>query len=726
MTTSLIIVSNRLPVSVKKVDGKLEFYPSIGGLATGLASYATDKKNKWIGWPGVSSEEVTEKEKQDIATELGKHNCYPVFLTKKQLEDYYNGYSNSILWPLFHDVPIAVAATKKRDEYWKAYRKVNAAFADAALALSSKGNTIWVHDYQLLLLPALLRKERTDDRIGFFLHIPFPPTETFKQLKYGDALVAGMLGADLIGFHTDGYVQNFLSTAQHYDVGVIDKKKVILQGRVARVTDFPMGIDYEKFARAVKLRAVKTELAKLRIKYRGRKLILTVDRLDPTKGLVERAAAYKEFLVRNPQMRGKVVMAMLAVPSRTDIDEYKKLKTKLETLVKDINDTFGSKHWQPLDYMYRSVPFEQLTALYQRADVAFIVPLRDGMNLVAKEYLASQPNQNGVLVLSKTAGAAEELKDAIMVDPTKPHTLVKGLSRALAMPEKELKARVSSMQDLISTSTVQVWAGKFMKSLKQTSGLEVSRTHSLSLARQKAIIAAFRAANSHTLFLDYDGVLMPFSDKPEKAKPTKELKSLLKKLANSAKVVIISGRSRTDLEAWLGDLPVALVAEHGAFSRDADKKRWSTLETVTEWKQPVLSLLEKYAALTPGAFVEEKESALVWHYRKAKPYYAQKYLVILKRLLAPLARRYNLSVHQGNMILEVNPQNIHKGRAASKRLEDKTEFVLAIGDDYTDEDMFAALPTHTITIKVGRGRTKARYRAKNVVAVQDLLKKLRT
>ncbi|HET8709511.1 MAG TPA: bifunctional alpha,alpha-trehalose-phosphate synthase (UDP-forming)/trehalose-phosphatase [Candidatus Saccharimonadales bacterium] len=726
MSPSLIIVSNRLPVSVKKTpDGELDFYPSIGGLATGLASYATNKRNKWIGWPGVASEDVTEKEKQIITHELANHNCYPVFLTRKQLDDYYNGYSNSILWPLFHDVPIAAATMKNRADYWKAYRKVNAAFADVTLALSTRGSRIWVHDYQLLLLPALLRKERPNDKIGFFLHIPFPGFKSFSKLDYADALLAGMLGADLLGFHTESYVQNFLSCCQEYDMGLVGRKDVILQDRVVRVTDFPMGIDYTKWTQAAKTKEVRAELAKFRVKYLGLKVILTVDRLDPTKGLVERAAAYKEFLVRNPQLRGKVVMVMLAVPSRTEIDAYKKLRTKLEALVDDINATFGTRTWQPVDYLYQSMPFAQLTALYQRADVAFIAPLRDGMNLVAKEYLAAQTNRKGVLVLSKTAGAAQELQDAVMVDPSKPSSLVRGLTRALTMPEKELKERVGSMQDLLSTATVQNWAGSFMKSLKSAGSLEAIRTPSLNDARRKAIVAAFRAADSRLLFLDYDGVLAPLTDKPDKAKPSQNMLKILEKLAKAAKIVIVSGRHKDDLEAWLGDLPVALVAEHGAFTREAGKKRWHTTEADVHWKDRVLPILEKYAALTPGAWVEDKDSAIVWHYRNAKTYYAQKHLVILKKLLTPLARSHKLSVQQGNKILEVRPEHIDKGQAVLQMVDNRTEFVLAIGDDYTDEDMFESLPPHATTIKVGRGRTAARYRAQNVAEVMELLKKLR-
>jgi trehalose 6-phosphate synthase/phosphatase len=726
MNPSLIIVSNRLPVSVKKVDGKLEFYPSVGGLATGLAGYATNRRNKWIGWPGVASEDVTEKEKQQIARELRRHNCYPVFLTQKQLDDFYSGYSNSILWPLFHDVPIAASARKKQAQYWRAYRKVNTAFADVVLALSTSGNQIWVHDYQLLLLPAMLRRERPEDRIGFFLHIPFPGALSYTELEEAEPLVAGMLGADLIGFHTTGYVQNFLDACEKLDVGTVGKGEVILPSRVVRVTDFPMGIDYAKWVRATGTRAVQSNLVKWRRRYRGLKVILTVDRLDPTKGLIERAAAYKEFLVQHPEMREKVVLSMLAVPSRTDIAAYQRLRTRLETLVDDINATFGNDGWKPVDYMYRSMPFEQLTALYQRADVAFIVPLRDGMNLVAKEFLAAQQSTRGVLVLSKTAGAAEELKDAIVVDPARPSTLVRGLAKALAMPEKELKERVDKMQDVLSKATVQNWAGNFMHALKQSGkDLRALRVPSLNTTRQRDIARSFRVAKHRQLFLDYDGTLAPFADTPDKAKPNASLLRLLQGLGRLADVTIVSGRDKTTLDDWLGDLPVTLVAEHGAFVRLKGKKRWQAASSDISWQRRVREELEKYAELTPGAFVEYKESALVWHYRKAKPYYAQKYLVILKRVLAPLARRHNLRVQQGHMILEVRPRGIDKGTAARKLLDPSTDFVLAVGDDVTDEDMFRTLPASSYTIKVGPGRTHARYRIQSVPELIKFLKKLK-
>jgi trehalose 6-phosphate synthase/phosphatase len=728
MQPRLIIVSNRLPVSVKKVDGKLEFFPSTGGLATGLAPYAKDKRNRWIGWPGLPSDGLSEKERQEISAELKKHNCYPVFLSQKQLSEFYDGYSNSILWPLLHDNPISDESQARREKLFKAYERVNAQYAETVLALSGSGTTIWVHDYQLMILPALLRLERPNDKIGFFLHTPFPTATNFAALVDAEALLAGVLGADLIGLHTASYVKNFLDTVHHFDSGITEHKKVILRDRVVRVTDFPIGIDYAKYEKARKSRGVTRELAKLRLQYAGLKVILTVDRLDPSKGLVERAKAYQTLLRENPKLRGKVVMIMLVVPSRMDVAEYQHLKVELEAVIKETNEEFGVMPWTPVDYLFTALPFEQVTALYRRADVAFITPLRDGMNLVAKEYLASKPNKNGVLVLSKTAGAADELKDAVMVDPRRPATLVKGLTKALNMKPKELRRRVGHMQDVLSTSTVQVWAGNFMHSLKQDTKLVPSRTWNLTPKKQRDVVEAYRRSKSRLLLLDYDGVLMAFHRNFADAQPTPKLSKLLTKLATDPKnnTVVISGRTKQDLELWFGDTPLQLVAEHGAYIRDPAGANWRTIpsEAVTGWQDKIHLVLEKYAALTPGAFVEVKQRSMVWHYRQATTYYAQKYLVVLKRVLKPMAASLGLQVQQGNMILEVRPDGVDKGTAAKHWLRKNPDFILAIGDDYTDEDTFAALPSYAFSVKVGRGRTAANYRLTNVEAVHTLLEKL--
>ena len=726
--SGLVIVSNRLPVSVKKVDGKLEFFPSIGGLATGLASYAKDSRNKWIGWPGIPSDDLTEKDRQEIAKELLNHNCYPVFLTKKQIDDYYNGYCNRLLWPLFHDLKVNKDAWAKESQFWKAFQRINELFAESVLALSTDGSIVWVHDYQLLLVPSLIHTKRPDDPIGFFLHIPFPQAKNFSKLADGEALAAGMLGAGLVGFHTKDYVENFMSTVDHYDLGVTLPHSVVIRNRSVRVQDFPMGIDYAKYEKARRSNEVEEALVRLKSRYADQKVVLTVDRLDPSKGLVERAKAYKSLLEQNPHLHGKVTLVMIVVPSRTEIEEYKILKDKLEHIVGEILAKFATKKWKPVDYRYEALPFHEVTALYRLADVAFIVPLRDGMNLVAKEYLASKSYQQGVLVLSKTAGAAQELKEAVMVDPKRQDSIVRGLKQAITSPKNKFKEQMKHMQEHLKVADVQTWASDFMGSLRESAPLS-SRfiTSTLTPPLIKRLVNDFSTAKKPLLLLDYDGVLASFTRNPDQAVPTKKVRHLLEKLGDKAVVIIISGRSRNDLELWLGDLPISLVAEHGMYTRKATNKKWygTPYEAPKYWQRIIQPIFEKYAQKAPGAFVEAKASSLVWHYRKTSPYYAQKYLIVLKQALKSYVKKSNLEMRQGNKILEIRPHGVNKGTSAIAWVNKiSPDFTLAIGDDYTDEDMFTSLAGDAHTIKVGRGRTAARYRVQNVEAVVELLDKL--
>jgi trehalose 6-phosphate synthase/phosphatase len=719
----VIIVSNRLPVSVKKVEGRLEFYPSVGGLSTGLSSYAGRKK--WIGWPGIPSDDLTDHEKTAIATELRKHNCYPVHLNQKQLDTFYNGYCNSILWPLFHNLPVGDAIHDDRN--WKSYREINKLYTSKVLELSRTSSTVWVHDYQLLLLPQFLRNERPNDHIGIFLHIPFPLSDVFKTLPNGKQLLNGMLGANLIGFHTSAYTENFLACCTEASLGIVGIQQIILPERTVRVTDFPMGIDYAKFSAANRSNAVKKAVRAYRRTYRRRKVILTVDRLDPTKGLVGRLKAYQQLLRKHPELHRKFVMVMLATPSRTDIAEYQVLKTQVEQLVADINARFGTAKWQPVDYHYNALPFEDVAALYQIADIAFIAPLRDGMNLVAKEFVASRNSRDGVLILSETAGAAKELSDAILVNPDEPASLELGLMTAINMPRKELRRRMRAMQQYLAKHTVQDWVGSFIDSLEQPNPNDWQRTATLNVKHTQDLITAYRRSRQRLLLFDYDGTLTPIADDPDDAKPSAHLLKLLRKFAQVSgnEVIIISGRNQQDMETWFGALPLTLVAEHGAFIRPAGETTWTSNNDISEtWKTVLKPFLKAYADRTPGAFVETKKSSLVWHYRMAPTYIAQKNLTILKRTLKPLIKSYGLQQRAGKKILEIKSPATTKGTILGHWLRPATDFIIAVGDDYTDEDMFTALPTFAFTIKVGKGRTKARLRVEGVPEVLSLIKSL--
>lgn len=723
--SQVIIVSNRLPVCVKKENGHLSFYPSVGGLATGLSSYADDRKNRWIGWPGIASEDLSQNDRQTIVDELEKHNCTPVFLSRHQINNFYNGYSNGVLWPLFHGLARG-HRTAAHEDWWRSYRQVNKEFAEAALNIGETGSRIWVHDYQLMLVPELLRAGRTDIIIGFFLHIPFPGTKTFIRLPQHKKLLQGMLGADVVGFHTPNYVTNFLTNVVLSGIAVRDGADLVIGERTVRVADFPMGIDYVKYAAATKSRTVKKAVSRYRKRYKKLRVIVAVDRLDPSKGLAERLNAYATLLERYPRLRGKVVFAMVAAPSRTDIPAYRQLTKRISVLVGEINNKFGTPKWQPVDYMNSVQPFEEVTALFRIADVAFIAPLRDGMNLAAKEFVASKRGK-GVLILSQTAGAAEELRDAILVNPKKPESLVDALHQALTMRKRELRRRLKNMQLQISTNTVHDWAKGFVETLQQPVPGTPVRTRALKGKLELNLLNDYRKSKRRLLLFDYDGSLVPFAEDYDAAQPPKSLTQQLEATGvnTSNDVVLISGRSPDDLQKWFGKLPISLVAEHGAAYKKAGNKSWQTIEKIdTKWKHQLIPILDKYANLTPGARVEIKPHSLVWHYRVASPYYAQKYAVTIKRLIKPLLKTFGLELLQGNKVLEIKNPLVSKGTAAKQWLGRDYDFIMAIGDDMTDEDLFAALPHSAYSVKVGRGHTQAHFRLDSSKNTIKLLKKL--
>jgi len=719
-------VSNRLPVTAKKVNGKLEYKEGGGGLATALSTFTTKRNSLWIGWPGIPEDDVTEADKQAITIHLKRKNCHPIWLTKKQLEYFYNGYSNSVLWPLFHDMESVTGDTPTN---WSMYKEVNQLFADTTLQLSNEKDTIWVHDYQLLMTPEMIRVKRAKAKIGFFLHIPFPASKHLFKTPHAHRLLKGMLGADVIGTHTPSYAQNFLDCCKEKGIGRVGSDKVSLPTRVVRVTDFPISIDYNAFSEMTQTAEVAREFRKLQRKYRGKKVILMSDRMDPTKGLVERLTAYQTLLRTHTELRGKVIMAMIAMPSRGEIEVYKNLRLKIEKLVIAINKEFGTKDWQPIDARFDSFPFAQYAALYRRADVAFIAPIRDGMNLVAKEFLASADKHDGVLVLSETAGAAEELKDAVLVNPKQPKTLVDGLQKALTMPKSELHRRAANMQRHIQHFNVDHWVDSFITTLENPLKLaSIQRTRTINKKLIAQLQADYDSAEKRLLLFDYDGTLTPIiSGDPADAKPTRKILKRLQKLnkPKNTDVVIVSGRSKEELQDWFGDLTIGIAAEHGAYFRRAHGKNWhKTSSSSQEWMDQINAIFDRYTDLTPGAHTERKNWALTWHYRNASPYYAQKNLVALRRVVKPIVKKYNLVIKEGNKVFEILPRDINKGRIAQEWLIQDQDFVLCVGDDTTDEDMFIAVPPSSWTVKVGRGLTEANYRLPDVAAVQALLKKL--
>ncbi|MBC7221237.1 bifunctional alpha,alpha-trehalose-phosphate synthase (UDP-forming)/trehalose-phosphatase [Candidatus Bipolaricaulota bacterium] len=717
----VIIVSNRLPVTAKQEEGTVQFVPSVGGLATGLRSVHAAGEGLWVGWPGIAADALRGKETA-VCRDLADVHCVPVFLTARDVRDYYGGFSNRTVWPLFHY--FTQHATYDRG-HWDAYRRVNERFAAATAEVARPGDTVWVQDYHLMLVPALLRARLPDVRIGFFLHIPFPSYEVFRLLPWRREILEGLLGADLVGFHTHDYVGHFLD-AVHALLGRGHASGEVDGGeRPVRADAFPMGIDYDRFRTAAEAPAARREAGRIRRHVGDRKVILSVDRLDYTKGVLERLEAFDLFLAENPAWRERVTLIFLLVPSRTRVEEYRDLKRQIDERVGRINGRHGSVGWVPIWYLYRSVPFERLVALYRAADVALVTPLRDGMNLVAKEYVASQVDGDGVLVLSEFAGAAQELGEALLVNPNDVPGLARAIGEALELPKRERVERMRRMQERVAAHTVEAWAADFLAELGAR-GRPEHVPQPLEREAADRLAAAYTKAESRLLLLDYDGTLVPFAPTPAQARPDRELRTLLSRLAEGSRneVVIVSGRDRETLAAWLGDLDVGLVAEHGAWVRERGGAWRATVSRDAAWKARVRPLLERYLRRTPGAILEEKAFALAWHFRRAEPYASRLRVPELREELRDLAAQLALHVLEGDHVIEVKAGPFHKGLAAARWLEREWGFVLAMGDDRTDEDLFASLPAGCWTIKVGGSRSRAAYRLPGPPDVRALLARL--
>lgn len=719
-----IIISNRLPVKMEILPGgEIRFKASEGGLATGLGSVYKQGENIWIGWPGHFVNNAEEQE--HVTRELTKENMRPVFLTADEIRLYYEGFSNEVLWPNFHYFPQLVVY---EDSYWESYEKVNQKFCDTVLQYTEEGDTIWVHDYQLLLLPQLLREKLPRIAIGYFNHIPFPSFEMFRMLPWRKSLLMGLLGADLIGFHTYDDMRHFLSSVSRLTPFSVKEQFVQRGERRIKVESFPMGIDYERYADSAAAPETISQEVEYRTALGGKRLILSIDRLDYTKGIPQRLRAFNEFLIRYPEFKEKVSLVMVVVPSRDQVGMYRDLKETVDELVGKINGTHGNMKWTPVHYFYRSIPMQKLSAYYRIADVGLVTPLRDGMNLVAKEFVASKLDKKGVLILSEMAGAAKELSDAILINPFNKNEFVQAMYQALTMPLQEQRSRIEKMQVSLKKYNIHHWVRIFMDGLA-----DIKQEQQAYLTKQidetdlPEILSRFEKAPRRFIFLDYDGTLVGFNVNPAACQPDEELLSIFEGLAKDARnhVIIISGRPHQTLDAWIGKYPFTLIAEHGVWTKK-ESGEWSIKENLRkDWKIEIKKIMEAHVDRTPGSFIEEKNFGLVWHYRGVEVGLGELRSRELMSHLRYLASSRGLQVLEGDKVVEVKNIEVNKGIAAfrfiSKDLED---FHMAIGDDWTDEDTFSVMPDEAITIKVGHAASKAKYHLDTVEDVREFLKKL--
>jgi trehalose 6-phosphate synthase/phosphatase len=723
----LVIVSNRLPFEVTQVEGNIRVKQSTGGVATGIYSYIASQRKVspdfsylWVGWPG----ELPAGQMGEFQTQVSEA-FLPVQLSDQHMEKFYDGFCNKTLWPLFHSFPMF---TEYDDEFWHEYVQVNIIYCNKLAEVLKPGDVIFVNDYHLMLLPRLLRDIFPDNKICFFLHIPFPDFEIFRLLpgKWRADILSGLIASDMVGFHTYEYREYFLRCVRRI-LGIEHTLgEISALGRVCKAETIPMGIDF-------KLYSADTDdsLGKFPNYQVAQRRILSIDRLDYTKGILNRLRGFEAFLRKYPEMSQRVQLHVVAVPSRIGVELYQDLKNQVDEMIGNINGAFSRDNWIPIFYQYMGLPTREVIELYRRSDIALVTPLRDGMNLVAKEYLAARTDNTGVLILSEMAGAATELPGAIIINPNSVTEIADAIKQALDIPRAEQIDRNKPMREYLRVQNIDIWVSEIMESLNSgyvATGKVVDRH--VGADTTKAMKLAYRVARSRVIFLDYDGTLSSFTLRPEDATPNEELYAILDALAadNSSQIYIISGRNRSFLSQHFQNTSLGLVAEHGAFVRLCGQDTWRPLVQVeADWFSRISPIMDKFRQRLYGTTVETKERSIVFHYRNAQgeENLVRERVLELYDTLLQLTSNIDVNVIRGNANVEVRGNGVNKGTAVMALLDMAShDFILCIGDDTTDEDMFRMLPWSAHTIKVGRQKTAARHYLADVSEVRAFLSAL--
>ncbi len=720
-----IIVSNRLPFSWNAQESKLE--PSSGGLVTAISGIRSEHRSLWVGGvpEDVDTAQLNKRTKQYRA----------VSVPAKLYEPYYNGMCNNVLWPLLHYESELVQYSEK---YWKAYQEVNRLFADAILDVAEDGDLIWVHDFHLFLVPKLLKSKRRNLRVGHFLHVPFPSSEVFRQLPIRKEILEAVLSSDLIGFHDYSYLRHFVSAV--YTVLGVDSSMLSVrrEGHTAHLGVFPVSIDTGRYQEQAASAEVKKIAKQFSQKPAREKLILGVDRLDYIKGIELKLKAFQEMLRAHPETQGKVALLQVAIPSRTDVADYIQLKHQIEQLVGEINGQFGSPTYVPVQYMFTSVDFNSLLALYRLADVLLVTSKRDGMNLVALEYIAAQQATDpGVVVLSEFAGAVSTLSHVIRTNPWDIKQTANCTYAALTMERDERVSRNSAMMRYLETYTATDWASSFMEHLKNSSaGDSIDRAELVSVKELNASSPLLQQFKGQDLLIlcDYDGTLVPIVQEPQLAVLTESTKDLIRKLLVSGRVrlVIVSGRDARFLERQFEGLPLTMAAEHGALYYNPELGKWKTLVTEDRqgWLNIARQVMNDYTVRVPESFIEKKQFALAWHYRKSPRDFGSYQARRLKNDLEAALANLPVSILAGKKVVEVRVAQANKAAFyrwyRTNYAADAERKLLVFGDDVTDEEMFASVGNDGARFKVGEGETVADYRLERQEDVLQLLLKLAT
>ncbi|XP_071920456.1 alpha,alpha-trehalose-phosphate synthase [UDP-forming] 1 [Coffea arabica] len=712
----LLVVANRLPVAaVRTGEDSWQLEISAGGLVSALLG-VNEFETRWIGWAGVN---VPDEVGQRSLTEaLAEKRCIPVFLDEEVVHQYYNGYCNNILWPLFHYLGLPqedrLATTRSFQSQFSAYKKANQLFADVVNEHYEEGDVVWCHDYHLMFLPKYLKKYNMQMKVGWFLHTPFPSSEIHRTLPSRSKLLRSVLAADLVGFHTYDYARHFVSACTRILGLEGTPEGVEDQGKLTRVAAFPIGIDSSRFIRALELPQVKEHIRELKERFAGRKVMLGVDRLDMIKGIPQKILAFEKFLEENPVWQDKVVLLQIAVPTRTDVPEYQKLTCQVHEIVGRINGRFGTLTAVPIHHLDRSLDFHALCALYAVTDVALVTSLRDGMNLVSYEFVACQAEKKGVLILSEFAGAAQSLgAGAILVNPWNITEVAASIGYALTLPADEREKRHQHNFMHITTHTSQEWAGTFVSELNDTIVEAQLRTRQIPpLLPTRVAVERYLQSKNRLLILGFNATLTEPVDTPGRridqfkemeVKLHPDLKEPLNKLCNDPKttVVILSGSDRKVLDENFGEYNLWLAAEHGMFLRRT-KGDWMTTMPENlhmDWVDSVKHVFEYFTERTPRSHFELRRTSLVWNYKHADVEFGRLQAKdLLQHLWTGPISNASVDVVQGGRSVEVRAVGVTKGAAIDRILGEivhsndvkaPIDYVLSVGHFLPkDEDIY--------------------------------------
>jgi len=691
----IVIASNRLPFTLERdATGRLISRPSSGGLVSALEPVLRRCGGTWVGWPGL---ELAPDEKLPDVSQ--PYHVRPVRLSSEDTDLHYHGFSNATIWPLFHSMP--QRASFESDDF-AGYASVNERFATAIAEGLGESDLVWIHDYHLLVVGESLRQLRPDVHLAFFLHIPFPPYDLFRLLPWAEELLRGLLACDVIGFHVAGYATNFLDCVERLLHERVDRRQLVVYhgDRAVQVGVFPVGIDFDEFESLARQADAQPETERER-------LVLGVDRLDYTKGIPQRIRAFERLLELHPEHREKVALLQIAVPSRSEVSEYQALKREIDELVGQVNGRFASSRWSPIRYLHQSVPKSRLAALYRDAAVALVTPLRDGMNLVAKEYVASQVGEPGVLVLSTLAGAAETMREASKVNPFHLDAVAETIHDALEMEEPRRRERMDRLRKRERRMDVHGWVESFLDaSAREPIETEPIGDHDI----EDWLGDYLRRRRRLALFLDYDGTLAPIREHPRDAVMDPRMRKNFERCVahDEIDITIVSGRSLADVRGMVGSEGVTYAGNHGLeIDGPGIEFRHEDLIHYEKRTDALARGLEEIAR--GGAWTEAKGPTLTFHVRRVPLEERRALLEQARRLI----ERAGFQARPAHAALEGRPPiGWDKGRAVLHTLRarygpDWSERVrvIYIGDDQTDEDAFVFLSGLAITFRVGSAET---------------------